>query len=89
MKIKLLLPLLIVATAIGCTQNRRARVFGGTTTETLPPNSKLITATWKQDDLWLLVRPMHSNEVAEVYEFKESSSYGILEGKVVIIEKKN
>jgi hypothetical protein len=89
MKRIILLACLVVAVlAVGCTQNQRARQFGGTANEVLPPGRKLVIATWKQDNLWILTRPMKSNEVAEVYEFTESSSFGLVEGKVVIKEQK-
>lgn len=72
----------------GCTQNQRARNFGGTAVENLPKGEKLLTATWRQDNLWILTRPMRSNEVAEVYDFRESSSFGLVEGKVRFVESK-
>jgi hypothetical protein len=71
---------------VGCTENQRTRNFGGTSNETLPAGQKLLVATWKQDDLWMLTRPMQVNEKPEVYEFRESSSFGLLQGKVVISE---
>ncbi len=72
----------------GCTENQRARQFGGTSTQTLPAGQKLLVATWKQDNLWLLTRPMKTGESPEVYEFRESSSFGVMEGKVIIKESK-
>jgi len=82
--------LMIVTLMIGagCTQNQRAKAFGGRAIETLPPNRKLINVTWKDDNLWFLTRPMTSEDVAETYEFTESSSFGILCGTVVIKEGK-
>ncbi|KAF0250011.1 MAG: hypothetical protein FD167_577 [bacterium] len=71
-----------------CTANQRAKEFGGITTLKLQPNRKLINATWKDDNLWYLTRPMHENESPETYEFKEQSSYGTLEGTVIITEVK-
>ena len=77
-----------LAFAIGCTQNQRAKSFGGTATENLPAGQKLVNATWKEDHLWYLTRPMHTNDVAENYTFKESSSWGILQGTVILKETK-
>jgi len=71
-----------------CTSNIRSRVWGGTTTQNLPRGQKVLNATWKESNLWVLVRPMHENENAERYEFIESSAYGALEGKVIFIESK-
>ncbi len=61
---------------IGCTENSRAKSFGGTATLNLPPNQKLVVVTWKDDDLWYLTRPMKDNETPETYAFQEKSSWG-------------
>lgn len=79
---------LVAATLAGCTENQRARQFGGTARVELPPGQKLVVATWKGDDLWYLTRPMRPGEQPEVYEFVESSSFGIVQGKVVLTERK-
>lgn len=70
----------------GCTAKERARSFGGTETITLEPGEKLEMITWKEDSLWYLTRPMHEDETAETYEFKQDSAYGVFEGVVKIIE---
>lgn len=72
----------------GCTANERARAFGGTMNFDLPNGKKLVTVTWKEADMWYLIRPMRSNEVAETYEFCEKSCYGMIQGKIVINESK-
>jgi hypothetical protein len=70
-----------------CTQNARARKFGGTAVVNLPPQIKLVNVTFKDSDLWILTRKMRAEEPVETYEFTEQSSYGILEGKVIINER--
>lgn len=70
----------------GCTEQQKARSYGGTATVDLPVGQKLVNATWKGEDLWYLTKPMKTNDVAEIYEFKESSSFGFMNGKVVIRE---
>lgn len=73
---------------VGC--NTVAKNFGGTTTIELPENKKLIECTWKDSDsLWYLTRDMKENEIAETYEFKEDSNFGLLEGTVILKESKN
>lgn len=67
---------------------KMARNYGGSATVSIPPGRKLVTATWKNDDLWYLTRPMNQGEVPEAYEFKESSSYGLVEGTVKFVESK-
>lgn len=71
-----------------CTQQERAKKYGGTATEKLAKGRKLINVTWKDSQLWVLTRPMHENDVVETYEFKEFSSWGVLEGTVKIEETK-
>jgi hypothetical protein len=71
----------------GCGQYA-ARKFGGTTTEQLPPNTKLVNVTWKENNLWLVTRPMRNEEQPETYEFRESAIFGLLEGKIVIKESR-
>lgn len=71
-----------------CTSKDRAKKWGGTTKIELQVGNKLVNATWKDTNLWLLTRAMHPREYPERYEFKEDSSWGLLEGKIIIIEKK-
>lgn len=87
---KKLIFLVLALTLAGCTQQERARYWGGKATHDLAANRKLVTVTWKGEgeNLWLLTKPMTSNDVAETYEFVESSSYGLLEGTVIIRERK-
>ena len=42
----------------GCTENIRAKQFGGSQTINLPASQKLLNVTWKDGDLWVLFRPM-------------------------------
>ncbi len=79
---------LLIISPSACTQQQRAKSFGGTATEKLPDNRKLITVTWKDAHLWYLTRPMTAADTAVTYEFKESSSYGLLNGTVIITETK-
>lgn len=72
----------------GCTEQQRARALGGNATVELKPGQKLVNATWKgESDLWLLTRQRRTGEAPERYVFEESSSWGVMEGRVVIIEK--
>jgi predicted small secreted protein len=73
---------------VGC-GNTMTRSFGGTIKLELEPNIKLENITWKDDDsLWVLTRPMREDEEAEVYNYKQHSNMGIVEGKVIIVECK-
>lgn len=64
------------------------RDMGGTTTITLEPNEKLEEITWKENSLWYLTRPMREDEEPETHRFKQSTEFGILEGEVIIIERR-
>lgn len=78
---------LMLALLIGCTENGRAKAFGGTMKVDLPCNSKLTEVTWKEAELWYATRPMREGEQPEVTSFKEDSSYGMLEGEVILTER--
>lgn len=75
-----------VVSLVACTKQNRARNFGGTIKVDLPSGQKLENATWKDSNLYYLIRPMRPGERPEVHEFIESSSYGMLEGKVIFYE---
>jgi hypothetical protein len=69
-----------------CTENQRAKSWGGTATIDLPVNTKLVSVTWKDANLWYITRPMRDGEKAETYKFQEESNFGALEGLYVITE---
>jgi hypothetical protein len=71
-----------------CTENQRAKSFGGTSTMNLPKGEKLVNVTWKGDEIWYLTRPMKSDESPETYTYREESSLGVIEGTVIIKESK-
>lgn len=77
-----------IVTIGSCTENQRARNFGGTETIKLNPGRRLILATWKQDNLWYLTEPMPEGYVPQEKVFVENSSYGVMEGTVVFIERR-
>jgi hypothetical protein len=83
--------LLSLFVTVSCTKEKRAKAFGGSFDYELPENQKLITVTWKEDDLWVLYRPMKEGEVAETYTFKQNKGSMVSvtgNGSVKIIEKK-
>lgn len=63
-----------------CTDNQRARNFGGTEIIKLEPNEKFINITWKKDNLWIIVQ----DTIKGNYYAREKSSFGIVQGKVII-----
>lgn len=86
MKFRLIIMSCILAVAfMGCS-NWTARNMGGTSKIAIEPNQKVVNATWKNSDLWVLTRPMRSGEVAETVTFREFSNMGVLSGTVVFVE---
>ena len=74
----------------GCTQNQRARAFGGTETIEIAEGQKVVNISWKEKDnsLWILTRPMREGEAPEIWSYKAKSNLGILEGEVILKESK-
>lgn len=77
--------LLIVVTMVSCTSNERARNYGGKEVIELDKNERLVNITWKQDDVWILTKTDTTKPTT--YSFKEKSSYGVMEGEIIIKEK--
>lgn len=79
--------LFLVTILTGCDQ-ALTKSMGGSMTLELEPNQKLEEITWKNDSLWYLTRPMREDEEPETHTFQQSSEFGVFEGTVTIIEKK-
>lgn len=83
---KILLIMLLLAACTGvcllqsCTENARTRTFGGTEEVQLKPNEVLVNITWKETDMWVLTR----DTITNISYFRESSSFGIWEGQVIV-----
>jgi len=84
-----MLMILIVGISLmttSCTDNIRAKKYGGSMTINLQPNEKVVNVTWKDADMWILTRPMRAGDINETYKFKENSTFGVFEGEITIIE---
>jgi hypothetical protein len=83
------MPWLLVFTVIlsGCTEQEMAKEWGGTASIDIPCDQKLTMVTWKGTQIWYATRPMREGEVPETTTFKESSSFGLMEGVVTLEEK--
>lgn len=96
---KIMLIVLAVAALLlcGCGQNPNddvkssgsvvAKKVGGTANIVLPPKQKLISITWKRDDMWILYRPFREGEFAEEYTYREDSTFGMMEATLRIREQ--
>lgn len=82
------LAVLVLLLLAGCTQNERAKNFGGSIKVDLPAGQRLVNATWKDDDLWYLVTPAAADgtPAPRTLTFKEDSSFGVMNGQVVFQE---
>jgi hypothetical protein len=85
---KLFLAIGVIAMLGSCTENSRVKNWGGEGTINLPKGRKLVTVTWKGEQIWYLTRSMNSSDVAETYKFQEESSWGVMEGTYNIVETK-
>ena len=63
----------LLPTLFSCTENERARQFGGTMIVDLPKGEKLLMVTWKEDNLFYLTEPMDSVYTPKTKTFKEKS----------------
>lgn len=79
-KYLLLVALAISSVCFSCTDNQMARNYGGTEEITLPKNHQLLNVTWKEDDMWVISK----DTITNICYAHEKSSFGILEGTIVI-----
>lgn len=85
---RILMALVLTTLLASCTQQSMVRNWGGSDHVKIMKGQKLVNLTWKEDDLWALTRPMRNGEEPETYSFKESSSYGLMEGEIILEEQK-
>ena len=77
---KLIMVAITLLALVSCTDNQRARSFGGTETIKIEPQEKFINITWKQDNLWVIVQDTITGSIYA----REKSSFGVMQGKVII-----
>jgi uncharacterized lipoprotein YehR (DUF1307 family) len=63
-----------------CTENERARRFGGVEEVELKPNEVVLNVTWKENEMWICTKDTTTNTVY----FREKSSWGVMEGTVIL-----
>lgn len=85
--IKAMWAVVAVLLIAACTDNYRAKNMGGTMKVELPAGQRLVTVTWKEQELWYLTRPRTAEEQPVTWTFKEKSDLGIQEGTVILQEK--
>ncbi len=72
----LAIPLLFMS----CTDNIKARNYGGTEKITLKPNEIALNVTWKETNLWICTK----DTTTGIVYFREKSSWGVWEGEIII-----
>lgn len=77
---KLFVLLVGVIALASCTENERARRFGGTEEVSLKPNEVVLNVTWKTDEMWICTR----DTVTGITYFREKSNWGVMEGTVIL-----
>lgn len=70
----------IILLVASCTDNERARRFGGTEEVELKPNEVVLNVTWKENEMWICTKDTTTNTVY----FREKSSWGVMEGTVIL-----
>lgn len=73
----------ILFAVTACTQNQRARNYGGTETIIVAKNEEILNASWKGDQLWVLIKNKETNEIT----LQEKSSWGVVEGKIKFVKE--
>jgi hypothetical protein len=81
---KLMMILMVAILAASCTQNEMARKYGGTQTIQLDKGERVVTASWKEANLWILTK--QDTTKPSVYRYTEKSSFGVMEGTIIIQE---
>lgn len=88
MKKLIFITMLVLFTFANCTENTRAKMYGGTATLEVPCGQRVTNITWKDTQLWYSTVPMGDNYTPVTHTFREESRFGVLKGKYILIEKK-
>jgi hypothetical protein len=78
----------LLLTLLACTDNQRTKAFGGTMTVQVPCDQVVFDVTWKGEDLWYATQPAGQGWRPETKRFTEYSSYGVIQGEVVLNESR-
>lgn len=82
----ILLAVITLGMFSSCTENVRARAWGGTQDITLPSGQRVVNVTWKEANLWILTRT-DTTVKPSTYIFAEKSNFGMWEGQINLIEQ--
>jgi len=80
--------LTLLLSLLACTDNQRTKVFGGTMTVQVPCDQVVFDVTWKGESFWYATQPAGVGWHPEKKRFVEHSSFGVVEGEVVLVESR-
>jgi hypothetical protein len=66
--------------SVSCTENQRAKNFGGTEEVRLKKNEILLNVTWKGDQMWICTKDTSTG----TSYFREKSNWGVMEGTIIL-----
>ena len=73
---------------LACTENQRSKTFGGNMEVRIPCDQVVFDVTWKEDNLWYAIQPAAPGWTPATKVFRESSSFGLIQGEVTMIESR-
>ena len=73
---------------LSCTDNQRTKVFGGSMAVQVPCDQQVFDVTWKGENFWYATQPTTSGWNPQTKRFIEYSSYGLVEGEVLLVESR-
>ena len=77
---KLSVLLSAVAVFTSCTENQRAKQWGGTEEISLNKNEIVLNVTWKETEMWICTK----DTTTGITYFREKSNWGMMEGTVIL-----
>lgn len=84
---KILLGLtLLILTA--CNPISTVILWGGSADIKLPKGEKLVNVSWKDNNLWVLTKPMSNKDSVEVYKFIEYGNKKAIEKSFYVVEER-
>jgi len=78
----------LLLSLLACTDNQRSKAFGGTMRIDVPCDQQVFDVTWKGENLWYATQPARPDWRPEQKRFTEYSSYGVIEGEVILNESR-
>jgi hypothetical protein len=77
---KLIFITIAALSLVSCTDNVRARHFGGTEELQLKKNEVVLNVTWKESEMWICTK----DTVTGIVYFREKSNWGVMEGTIIL-----